>query len=77
MGISFAQNSNDNIETEIDSGMFLSEIQAPSIEVNGFDYSFKNDKDSLTLKPFKTGRTTITWEDFGTDKAIFRYRPLG
>lgn len=53
-------------------------VQIQAINAVGFDYEFSNDKDSLTLKPFKTGKATLTWDKAGNGAALnFNYRALG
>lgn len=51
----FAQNEQDTLPDTT--------LAAVQITVDGFDYTFENDKDSLTLKLEKTGTLTLTWEN--------------
>ncbi len=43
----------------------------------GFEYSFENDVDSLTLKPFETGKSTISWESLDGKATTFNYCEVG
>lgn len=75
LAISFAIGQTDPEDINVDSTV----VETPTVQalnVEGFEFSFKNDKDSLTLKPFKTGTLTLTWSNLGAKKALLRYRAL-
>lgn len=54
-------------------------VEAQSLAVEGFEFEFKNDKDSLTLVPFETGKLTVKWTSLeGESKqSLLRFRRLG
>lgn len=65
-------------DLEVTDSIVENLIQVQTIEAVGFDYEFENDKDSMTLKPFKIGTATLTWEKIGNSMEFnFNYRALG
>ncbi len=50
-----------------------------TVDISGFDYEFKNNKDSLTLKLLETGNITFTWEKLNSSGEFIgiRYRGNG
>lgn len=80
IGFAFAEEpviAPEELEAGMDS-IVETQIQAQALSAVGFDYEFKNDKDSLTLKPFKTGTATLTWEQVGNGSNVsFNYHPIG
>lgn len=66
----------DSLTTETSDT--TSKIIIPSINVDGFHYSFKNDTPPRSVKPLKVGTLTVSWDKFNTsDKFVgLRYRPL-
>lgn len=52
-------------------------VQIPSLTVENVMFSFKNNVDSLTLKPFDNGTSTITWDNSSNQPTSFIYREKG
>ena len=57
----------------------IPEVQSKSVILEGFDYNFKNDKDTLTLKNYLTGPLTLSWKSLASNELIvgFKYREFG
>lgn len=54
-------------------------VEAQALSVDGFEFEFKNDKDSLTLVPFETGTLTLKWSGINNagETAILSYHQIG
>lgn len=65
------------VENEATDSLIVASI--PTVDVTGFDYSFENDKDSLTLKLEKTGKVILTWDSLKIENksCVLQYRALG
>ncbi len=72
-GVLNAQINPDSVNIESIS------LEAQTLSIEGFEFEFKNDKDSLTLVPFETGKLTLRWTAIkgAGESAILSYRQLG
>ncbi len=70
-------NPQDSVDTTMADTVSI--VQPVSVQLNGLDYAFKNDKDSLTLKPFKYGNLTLSWESVNSEDSFlgFKYKAIG
>ncbi len=65
------------IQESIDTGEVAIEI--PEVELTGLTFSFENEKDTSTLKPFDFGTLSISWDSTNShyQSIVFQYRQKG
>ena len=68
-----------NESEQILADSLYEEVKPLNIGIDGFDYTFKNNKDSLTLVWFDNGNLNLSWQGIKGDLPLtaIRYRTLG
>ena len=66
----------ETVDTTSDFSSQIELNQTHTVNLTGFDYEFKHDKDSLTLKMFTYGKLSFHWEKLESGEPFvgFRYR---